>query len=155
VLFRSGQGICGVCSRVDRAAAEAEFLALVARHGARLTDGAAYVDAHTPVEVICAEEHRRAIRPHDLKNKRRKNLCSICSGKDKTAVEARLWALVEQRGACRVNGTEYVNRTTSVALICDLGHLCDPLPSNVLAPGGARTRSGGAAPTGRDRGTCS
>jgi hypothetical protein len=90
--------------------------------------------------VICAEEHRREIRPHDLKKTRRKYLCSVCSGKDKAAAEARLWAEVAKHGARPAKGAKYINSYTPVPLVCEHGHRCAPLPGNVLAGHGVCDR---------------
>ncbi|MCZ2825992.1 MULTISPECIES: hypothetical protein [unclassified Modestobacter] len=64
--LQQGQGPCQKCARNDPAAAETEFLARVAALGAQLAPGATYINRHTPVPLICKNEHRCAPSPGSL-----------------------------------------------------------------------------------------
>ncbi|MCZ2825991.1 MULTISPECIES: hypothetical protein [unclassified Modestobacter] len=78
--LKEGQGLCPVCARRSPRSAEAKFLARVAAFDAQLAPGARYVNAHTPVQLICQQGHQCAPRPVSLKQGQRP--CLACNRSD-------------------------------------------------------------------------
>lgn len=124
-----GKGLCRICVRRDRAAAEADFLATVARLGGRLADGAAYGNTDTRLRVVCAERHITCPMPKLVM--KGGGLCRVCSRKDPGAAEAAFLARVAELGGVIVPGARYVNRKTQVELECAKGHRCRVRPASL------------------------
>lgn len=72
-----GQGVCRFCARNDKADAASRFAAIVEAAGGRVTGP--YVDANTPVSVVCANGHAGSPRPHHVI--RGHGICAACANK--------------------------------------------------------------------------
>ena len=68
---------CRVCARRDRAAAAKRFWGQVAARGGHPARDARYVDAHTPVDLTSAAEHRCAPIPNNVV--RGTGICDRCA----------------------------------------------------------------------------
>jgi len=133
-----GSGVCRTCAGRDPGAAGAAFLARVEELGATLAEGAAYVDAQSPVALICKEGH--PCRPRPTHVQQGHDLCAACSGMSSAATEAKFAARVAELGGELAPGSVYVNNHTPVRLRCRRGHRCAPRPHGVLAGQGLCAR---------------
>lgn len=124
--LRSGHGPCRTCAGKDRAAAEDTFWRHVHACGARAAPGARYVNAGTPVPLLCAGGHPCAPRPTNLKAGQ--GPCRVCAGTDTDSARERFHANLARHGAQLAPGAGYVDAKTPVQLVCAAGHRCAPTP---------------------------
>lgn len=125
-----GTGICRTCAGRDTGAAAVAFVVRVENLGGALAPGAAYVDAQTPVAVICAAGHACSPSPSHVQQGH--DLCSTCSGMSSAQAAAKFAGRVAALGGTFAPGAVYVNNHTPVALRCRRGHPCAPRPRGVL-----------------------
>ena len=143
-----GTGICRTCAGRDPDAAAVAFVARVENLGGTLAPGAAYVDAQTPVAVICSVGH--ACHPSPTHVQQGRDLCAACSGMGSALSAAKFAARVANLGGTFAPGAVYVNNHTPVALRCRRGHPCAPRPHGVLQGQGLCARC--CAQDGADQG---
>lgn len=132
-----GQGACRTCAGTDPETARATFYARVAERGARVVG--TYVNAYTPVHVVCADGHDSYPWPTSVQQGR--GTCRVCAGRDPATTRAAVFGRVAELGG-RVVGP-YMDTTTPVHIVCADGHDCYPRPSGILqGQGVCRTCAG-------------
>lgn len=121
-----GQGICRTCAGTDPAAAEAAFNARVAEQGATVVGS--YINAYTPVHVVCMVGHDCFPWPTSIQQNR--GICRVCADRDPATTKTAVYARIAELGG-RVVGP-YVDTATPVHIVCAAGHDCHPRPSGIL-----------------------
>lgn len=123
-----GGGICQTCAGQDPRAAEAAFLKRLAELGATPAYEK-WVNARTPLKVICKNGHEWNTRPDDVRSG--KGPCGICAGNNSAAAERAFRQRLAELGATPAwEKWEGTGRPHKV--ICPEGHECTPRPSGVM-----------------------
>ncbi|MEV5929902.1 hypothetical protein ACPCSG_26965 [Streptomyces cellulosae] len=121
-----GGGICRTCAGQDPKASEAKFRAAVEARGGTVLGQ--YVNALTPVRVVCGQGHECRPRPSYVNSGG--GICGICAGRTK-GVSAPAF----QRRVADLGGTllgDFTNRHTPVLVRCPDGHENRVWPGHVL-----------------------
>jgi hypothetical protein len=125
------KNICRVCAGRDAASLLAAFRGNVEAQGGTLLE-TAWLGVHEPHEIVCAEGHRRHVKPSKIGQGR--PICAACSGYTPEVLAARFSEVVEALGGTLLE--PYRGAIQPHRIVCSKGHLCTPTPHSLLAGGG-------------------
>jgi hypothetical protein len=124
--FKQGIG-CAICSKKDPETTRIKFENIVMESGGRIVGE--YINANTPVAIICIEDHQGNPIPNSVINCGQ-GICRGCSGRDPKVAEVKFIENIAKLGGTLIG--KYVSAETPVEVLCPNGvHICTPTPHSI------------------------
>jgi hypothetical protein len=127
--IQQGGGMCKKCSGHCQEQAKDNFIKSIENIGGKVIGE--YIDAHTPVECVCKNNH--TCYPYPTNIQRGLGMCLTCAGQNPLEVEKKFINFVIQKGGEIIG--KYDGSKTSVHCKCKYGHDCYPTPETLQSYG--------------------
>lgn len=124
-VIKAGQGMCRRCTGRCPIEAENNFIQNVEKLGGIIIGK--YINTHTPVECICANNHKCKAVPGSLRDGL--GMCKKCSNVCPEQSEQIFINRIKELGGTIIG--EYKNSSTAVECVCINGHNYDAIPAHV------------------------
>lgn len=124
---QQGKGICRICAGKDPETAWKNFCEQVTKLGGAVLESE-WLGALTPHWVRCAHGHEVNPRPAGVQQGQ--GICRVCAGNDPATAERAFRVRVKELGGTVLEPV-WLGAGIPHQVRCKVGHLCDPIPSNV------------------------